>query len=101
MSIHAFRPLVSIVLYSSSAGGDERLSRIRKHGACITTDTTEYMLQEIQSGREQSMQLALKIEKNRPKVEFAEAVEVSENSVHVGEVAKLIKQKTMLAVRSG
>ena len=68
----------------------------------MTTDTVERMLQdpawsirllqEIQSEREKSAQLALKIEEDRPKVEFAEAVEVSENSVHVGEVAKLIKQ---------
>ena len=80
----------------------EVIPSIRKHGAYMTTDTVERMLQdpawsirllqEIQSEREKSAQLALKIEENRPKVEFAEAVEVSENSVHVGEVAKLIKQ---------
>lgn len=80
----------------------EVIPSIRKHGAYMTTDTVERMLQdpawsirllqEIQSEREKSAQLALKIEEDRSKVEFAEAVEVSENSVHVGEVAKLIKQ---------
>lgn len=34
------------------------------------------LLQEIQSEREKSAQLALKIEEDRSKVEFAEAVEV-------------------------
>ena len=65
----------------------EVIPSIRKHGAYMTTDTVERMLQDpawsirllqkIQSGREQSAQLDLKIKKNHPKVEFAEAGEVS------------------------
>lgn len=53
----------------------------------ITTDTVEHMLQnpawsirllqKIQNEREQSAQLDLKIKINHPKVEFAEAGEVS------------------------
>ena len=59
-------------------GVDERLPRIRRHGAYITMDTVEHMLQnpawsirllqKIQSGREQPAQLDLKIEENRPKL---------------------------------
>lgn len=75
---------------------------IRKHGTYMTTDTVERMLQdpawsirllqEIQSEREKSAQLALKIEADRPKVEFAEAVEVSDKVMLVGDFAKMLRQ---------
>lgn len=80
----------------------EVIPSIRKHGAYMTTDTVEHMLQdpawsirllqEIQSEREKSAQLALKIEADRPKVEFADAVEVAANSIPIGEKAKRIGQ---------
>lgn len=80
----------------------EVIPSIRKHGVYMTTDTVERMLQdpawsirllqEIQSEREKTAQLALKIEADRPKVEFAEAVDVSDKVMLVGDFAKMLRQ---------
>lgn len=75
---------------------------IRKHGAYMTPQTIEETLnnpdfiiglatrlKEEQSARKQA---ELKIELDRPKVIFAEALETSKDSILIGELAKIIKQ---------
>lgn len=81
----------------------EVIPSIRKHGAYMTTDTVERMLQdpawsirllqEIQSEREKSAQLALKIEEDRPKVEFAETVRGSSKCMRIGDFSKFLQQR--------
>lgn len=78
------------------------LPSIRKHGAYITKDTAEKimtdpdfmirLLQEIKEEREKSAAQAKKIEEDRPKVVFADAVAASKTSILIGELAKLLKQ---------
>ena len=72
---------------------DEVLPTLRKTGmyAMLPQDYPS-ALRALADSVEERLRLETKIEEDRSKVEFAEAVEVSENSVHVGEVAKLIKQ---------
>ncbi len=72
---------------------DEVLPILRKTGmyAMLPQDYPS-ALRALADSVEERLRLETKIEEDRSKVEFAEAVEVSENSVHVGEVAKLIKQ---------
>ena len=72
---------------------DEVLPILRKTGmyAMLPQDYPS-ALRALADSVEERLRLETKIEEDRSKVEFAEAVEVSEKSVHVGEVAKLIKQ---------
>lgn len=81
---------------------DEVLPSIRKHGAYITPDTLEQMvtspefgirlLNEIKAEREKRLQAEALVEAQRPKVLFADAVEVSKSSILIGDLAKIIKQ---------
>lgn len=82
----------------------EVLPSIRKHGAYVTdnkleewlTDPTHMIeaLTALKEEREKVRALEQKREEDRPKVVFAESVEVSQTSILVGEMAKLIKQST-------
>ena len=80
----------------------EILPTIRKHGAYMTEKTLEKALTSpdfliqlaTQLKEEQAQRKALeqRVEADRPKVLFAEAVETSQTSILVGDLAKLIKQ---------
>jgi len=80
----------------------EILPTIRKHGAYMTENTLEKALTSpdfliqlaTQLKEEQAQRKALeqRVEADRPKVLFAEAVETSQTSILVGDLAKLIKQ---------
>lgn len=80
----------------------EVLPTIRKHGAYMTPETIEKTLTNpdfiIQLAtklkEEQTARIAAesKIQADRPKVLFAEALEVSSNCILIGELAKLLKQ---------
>ncbi|WP_200415982.1 phage antirepressor [Virgibacillus salexigens] len=80
----------------------EVIPSIRKHGAYMTPEKIEETLlnpdtiiklatnlKEEQQKRAQAEQT---IEQQKPKVQFAEAVETSDTSVLVGELAKILKQ---------
>ena len=81
---------------------DDVLPTIRKHGAYITTDTLEKALAEpdfliqlamqIKEECSKRQELENKVEQDKPKVIFAEAVSASETSILVGDLAKLLKQ---------
>ena len=80
----------------------EILPSIRKHGAYMTENTLEkaltspdFLIQlanQIKAEQEKNRQLKTQIEANKPKVIFADAVSVSNTSILVGDLAKLIKQ---------
>lgn len=80
----------------------EILPTIRKHGAYMTENTLEKALTSpdfliqlaTQLKEEQAQRKALeeRVEADRPKVLFADAVETSQTSILVGDLAKLIKQ---------
>lgn len=82
----------------------EVLPSIRKHGAYVTDNKLEEWLIDpthmiealtaLKEEREKVRALERKREEDRPKVVFAESVEVSQTSILVGEMAKLIKQST-------
>lgn len=75
---------------------------IRKHGAYMTPETIENVLlnpdtiinlaSQLKSEREKRIALEGKVEEDRPKVIFADAVSTSKNSILIGELAKLLKQ---------
>lgn len=81
---------------------DEVLPSIRKHGAYMTEQTIEKALTspdfliklatQLKEEQEKSKALTMQIETNKPKVVFADAVSVSNTSILVGDLAKLIKQ---------
>lgn len=81
---------------------DEVIPSIRKHGAYMTPDTLDRMisspefgirlLTELKEEREKRVALEGKVEADRPKVLFADAVATARNSILVGELAKIIKQ---------
>lgn len=81
---------------------DEVLPSIRKHGAYMTPETIEAALLNpdtliqlattLKQEREQRMALAAKVEEDRPKVLFADAVDASHTSILIGDLAKLIRQ---------
>lgn len=80
----------------------EVLPSIRKHGAYITPQTIrEYMskpehwielFQTLQNEQEKNAKLQNKIDMDRPKVVFAEAVDASDATVYLGEFAKMLRQ---------
>ena len=80
----------------------EVLPSIRKHGAYMTNDTLEkaltspeFLIQlatNLKEEKEKNKMLTDKIETDRPKVIFAEALAVSEKSILIGELAKILKQ---------
>lgn len=80
----------------------EVLPAIRKHGGYLTAEKVEEALlnpdvlirlaTELKDEREARRALESKVEEDAPKVLFAQAVEQAENSILVGDLAKLIKQ---------
>lgn len=82
----------------------EVLPSIRKHGAYATPATLENMVrnpdfaislfQELKKEQDARKILEAKAEADKPRIVFAESIEVSHTSVLVGEMAKLIKQST-------
>ena len=78
------------------------LPAIRKHGGYLTAEKVEEALlnpdvlirlaTELKDEREARRALESKVEEDAPKVLFAQAVEQAENSILVGDLAKLIKQ---------
>ena len=81
---------------------DEVIPSIRKHGAYMTPETIEKVLlnpdtiinlaSQLKSEREKRIALEGKVEEDRPKVIFADAVSTAKNSILIGELAKLLKQ---------
>lgn len=75
---------------------------IRKHGAYMTTEVIEktlsdpdYLIRLATNLKEEKAKRALaeaQIEKDKPKVLFADSCEVAENSILIGEFAKRLKQ---------
>lgn len=102
--------LYSLILSSKLEGAkkfkkwvtSEVLPSIRKHGAYMTKDTLEkaltspdFLIQlatNLKLEKEKNKMLTDKIETDRPKVIFAEALAVSEKSILIGELAKILKQ---------
>lgn len=80
----------------------EVIPSIRKHGAYMTLETAEQMLnnpdfmirllQELKSEQEQRRELERQKKEDAPKVLFADAVKTSRTSILVGELAKILKQ---------
>lgn len=83
----------------------EVLLTIRKHGAYMTPETIEAALlnpdtiiklaTELKSEREKRVALEGKVEEDKPKVLFADAVSASHTSILVGDLAKLLRQNGM------
>lgn len=83
---------------------DEVLPAIRKHGGYLTPakleealtdpDTIIRLATNLKAEREKRQALEAKAAADRPKVVFAESIEVAKTSILVGEMAKLIKQAT-------
>lgn len=80
----------------------EIIPSIRKHGAYMTPDKLEEVLlkpdtliqlaQNLKAEQEKRRALEVKMEEQKPKVLFAESVEVAKTSILIGELAKLLKQ---------
>lgn len=80
----------------------EILPAIRKHGAYMTEETLEKALTspdfliklatELKMEKDKRLQAEQQIETNKPKVIFADAVSASDNTILIGDLAKLIKQ---------
>lgn len=80
----------------------EVLPSIRKHGAYMTNEALykaitepDFLIQlatELRDERNLRMRMQGKIESDRPKVLFADAVSASHTSILVGELAKLLRQ---------
>lgn len=78
------------------------LKDIRKHGMYATPQTLEAMLQDpdtmiqtlqaLKTEREQRVALERKVEEDKPRVLFSQAVEASDTSILVGDLAKILKQ---------
>lgn len=81
---------------------EEVIPSIRKHGAYMTADTIKKAMQspdfiiqlatELKAEQEKNRQLESKIEADKPKTVFADAVSVSHTSILIGDLAKLIRQ---------
>lgn len=80
----------------------EVIPSIRKHGAYMTEDTIQkaltspdFLIQlatQLKDEQQKRRALEVKIEQDKPKTIFADAVSVSKTSILVGELAKLLKQ---------
>ncbi len=80
----------------------EVLPSIRKHGAYMTPDTLEQAITspdflirlatELKNEQEKRKVLETKVEEDKPKVLFAEAVETAKTSILIGDLAKILKQ---------
>ena len=83
---------------------DEVLPTIRKHGGYLTPakleealtdpDTIIRLATNLKAERKKRQALEAQAAADRPKVVFAESIEVAKTSILVGEMAKLIKQAT-------
>ena len=83
---------------------DEVLPAIRKHGGYLTPakleealtdpDTIIRLATNLKAEREKRQALEAQAAADRPKVVFAESIEVAKTSILVGEMAKIIKQAT-------
>ena len=79
----------------------EVLPQIRKHGAYVTTSKLEEIMNDpdswikllttIKKERQEKELLQLQAAENKPKVIFADAVSVSEGTILIGELAKILK----------
>lgn len=105
--------LYSLVLSSKLPGAkrfkhwitSEVLPSIRKHGAYMTPETLEAAIlnpdtmirlcQQLKDEQERNHRLNAKIEEDKPKVLFADAVATAKTSILVGELAKILKQNGM------
>lgn len=80
----------------------EVIPSIRKHGAYMTEDTIQkaltspdFLIQlatQLKDEQEKRKALEVKIEQDKPKTIFADAITVSKTSILVGELAKLLRQ---------
>lgn len=79
----------------------EVLPTIRKHGAYLTADKLEEIMNDpdawikvltaLKEERQAKEQLQLQAEADKPKVVFADAVSVSDGTILIGELAKILK----------
>lgn len=80
----------------------EVIPSIRKHGAYMTPETLEAAILNpdtmiklctaLKDEQDKRRALEVKMEEQKPKVLFAESVEVAKTSILIGELAKLLKQ---------
>ncbi len=80
----------------------EVLPAIRKHGMYATPATVEAMIQDpatmieilqaLKSEQDQRRALELQVEQDKPRVLFSQAVEASDTSILVGDLAKILRQ---------
>lgn len=78
------------------------LKEIRKRGIYATPDTLETMLSspdfgirllnEIKTERETISRLERKIEEDKPRVAFAKAIEATNDTIYIGDLAKILKK---------
>lgn len=81
---------------------DEVLPSIRKHGAYMTDSTIEkaltspdFLIQlatKLKEEKEKRIELENKVEQDKPRVLFAQAVETAKTSILIGDLAKILKQ---------
>jgi anti-repressor protein len=81
----------------------EVIPSIRQHGAYMTPSTIEKVLtdpdfiikmaNQMKTEQEKNRLLQQKIDADKPKVHFAESVEISKDSILVADLAKLLRQK--------
>lgn len=79
----------------------EVLPQIRKHGAYITTSKLEEIMNDpdswiklltaLKEERQEKERLQLQAAEDKPKVVFADAVSVSDGTILIGELAKILK----------
>lgn len=84
---------------------DEIIPSIRKHGAYMTSDVLEkalaspdFLIQlatKLKNEQERNRKLKADNERMKPKEIFADAVSVSDTSILIGELAKIIKQNSI------
>ena len=76
----------------------EVLPSIRRNGMYATDELLENLdlliqvATQLKKEREEKRRLQVKIQEDKPKVLFAEALEVSDNTILIGELAKLLRQ---------
>ena len=80
----------------------EILKSVRKHGAYMTDNTLEEaltnpdfgikLLTKLKEEKETRKKLEAKVEADKPKVLFADAVSASDTSILIGDLAKILKQ---------
>lgn len=81
---------------------DEVFPTIRRNGAYMTDDTLEqaltspdFLIQlatKLKEEKAKRVELEAKVEQDKPKVLFAQAVETAHNSILIGDLAKILKQ---------